>query len=299
MSKAQIFFFRLPILFAIVACGLAAFLQRLHATPLVVRDPSSPTYLRRAILSSPNDGRLHAQLALSLLAPVETVAPNADDDSLHGGDFTLYHPNVAEARRAMERALKSAPNLLETHLAHTAVLMAEGKGEDAIQPGRKAAELSPKSARGHIENARAHLLAACAQACQARESLRAERKADKAAGRLKSALEEREEKAREQQEMKERREAGRGGPPMRDRGSLRAGSMWRVMEAGRILQQAAKADPKDAYARRLARDSKRLTSLDAHQVSSTEDLMVYGECHYFYGQLLDGHACDKKRYKYE
>ena len=70
-------------------------------------------------------------------------------------------------------------------------------------------------------------------------------------------------------------------------------------KAAIILQQAAKADPKDAYARRLARDSKRLTSLDAHQVSSTEDLMVYGECHYFYGQLLDGHACDKKRYKYE
>ena len=275
-------------------------MQHIYKSPLHVRDPASPAYLRAALEARPNDGRLHAQLALALLAPIESVAPNTDDESLYGPDFTLYHPNAAEARKALEKALSSAPDILETKLAHTAVLMTEGKGEDAIQPARRAAELSGSSAHGHIENARAHLLAGCAQACSARVSLREEKAAEKKGGK-KSALEAREEEGRKQQERQENSKKGGGanGPTTWDRGSLRAGSMWRVMEAGRILQQAAKADPKDAYARRLARDSKRLTQLDAHQVSSTEALMIFGECKYFYGQELDGALCDKKRYKYE
>ena len=283
---------------ALTVVAVALWLQRLVAEPLQVHDPASPAYLQKAIHANPSNGRLQAQLALSLLAPVEAVAPNADDESLHGGEFTLYHPNMVEARAALDKALKSAPTAIETHMAHTAVLMTEGRGEDAIQPARAAAELAPKWPRAHIDNARAHLLAACAQACEARESLRTEKRAEKKAGK-KSALEEREEQAQKQQDMKEAREGGGAKPMAKDRGSLRAGSMWRVMEAGRILQTASLADPKDAEARRLARLSKRLTALDAHQVSTTEALVQFGECHWFFGQELDGHQCDKRRHKYE
>ena len=293
-------FLILPVL---IAVAVAAWLQKLYAEPLVVLDPASPLHLRRELAANPNNGRLQAQLALTLLAPVDSVAPNADEDSLMGGQFTLHHPNAPKAREALEKALKAAPQDLQTHMAHAAVLMAEGKGEDAIQPARRVAEGNPKSAAAHWVNARAHLLAGCAQACEARESLRAEKRAEKKAGR-KSALEEREEQAKKQHEMKQMREERKSGkdgpnPTFMDRGSLRAGSMWRVMEAGRIFQTAAQAEPEDEEARRLAKAALPLSKLDAFQVSTTEALIRYGECHHFFGQELDGHMCDKKRFKYE
>ena len=68
---------------------------------------------------------------------------------------------------------------------------------------------------------------------------------------------------------------------------------------GRIFKQASEAEPKNGEARRLAKMSKWLVGLDAHVVSNTEELLKGGQCHYFYGQQLDGHPCDKRRYKYE
>jgi hypothetical protein len=264
-----------------------------------LRDPSSPARLRAALRKAPDDGRIHARLALALLRPTAAIAPNTDDESLYGSDFTLHHPDATEARTAVDAALKATPRALETHLAETAVLMAEGRGEDAIQPGRRAVEAAPKTAHAQVELARAHLLAACAQGCAARESLRVEKRAEQKAGRRKTALEAREEEGRRQQEAKQKREHSDGRGELSDRGSLRAGAMWRIMEAGRILQQAAADEPANDEVRKLARDAKKLTKLDAHKVLSTEQVMAYAQCHYFFGQQLDGSPCDMKRFKYE
>ena len=181
---------------AIIICLLAAALQKYAAAlPLKIDDPSSPAHLRLEVSAKPTDGRLHAQLAIALLKPLEEVAPNTDESSLYGPDFTLHHPNVAEARKHTDLALKHAPTALETQIASTMTLMAEGKGEDAIQPGRRVVDLAPKSADSHILLARAHLLAGCAQGCECRESLRKEKKEERKQGR-KSALEAREEEAK-------------------------------------------------------------------------------------------------------
>ena len=206
------------------ACALAVFVQHLAAVPITVRDPNSTGYLRLRIKESPSNGVLQAQLAIALLAPVEEVVPNGDEGSLYGDQFTLYHPNVAEARRALDIAMQRAPQALETDRAHTMVLMAEGHGEDAIQPGRRVVEKAPKSAASHILLARAHLLAGCAQACQCRELLRKEKRSEKRSGR-KSALEKREEEAEESQRRQEAsKDPSKAKPMMKDRGSLRAGS---------------------------------------------------------------------------
>ena len=58
------------------------------------------------------------------------------------------------------------------------------------------------------------------------------------------------------------------GRPAKDRGALRAGSMWRVMEAGRLLQTATKLDPSDEEVAAMAKHSKPLTTLNAHEVRS-------------------------------
>lgn len=84
-----------------------------------------------------------------------------------------------------------------------------------------------------------------------------------------------------------------------DRGTLRAGAMWRIMEAGRLFKQGHDAQPDNAEALRLMKASRHLVSLDAHKVLNTEEVMLYGECSRFFGQELDGALCDKKRYKYE
>ena len=266
------------------------------STPAVKPEKVDPSLeLKEAVLKSPSNGSLQAKLALSLLQPVEDMPPNANAKSLHGAEFTLHHPNVADSRKAMEMALKLAPSNGDTQLAHQAVLMAEGRAEEAIQPGRKAVELLPTSAHAYAQWARAHLLAACAQGCAARQSLRGEKKAEKKAGRRKSALEQRETEAEEQQK---RKESGAKGPGL-DRGSLRAGAMWRIMEAGRLLKQGLDVDPSDAVAERLHKDSKRLITLDAMKVLNTEDVMRFGQCEHFFGQALDGSLCDRKRFKYE
>ena len=228
------------------------------------------------------------------------MAPNAGADSLYDPDFTLRHPNVAESRKAMEVALKLSPSLSEAHLAHQAVLMAEGRAEEAIQPGRRALDLNPTSAHAYTAWARSHLLAACAQGCAARESLREEKKKEKAAGRAKTQLEAREEEQRTQMERREMAKDRKptGKPPM-DRGQLRAGAMWRIMEAGRLWKQGAAAEPESEEAQQLHRMSKRLITLDAFKVLNTEQVIQFGQCEHFFGQELDGHTCDKKRYKYE
>ena len=283
----------------LVAYGLQQLGKAPSATADVKEDLSPLPALRRAIAEQPGDGALNAQLALVLLQPVDTVAPNTDEDSLYGPDFTLHHPNVAESRQAMERALKLAPNLPETHLAHQAVLMAEGNGEEAIQPGRKAVELAPTSADAYIALARSHLLAACAQGCNARQSLRAEKKDEKKRGR-KSPLEAREEEAAKSQKRQELVKSGQVEKhKMNDRGSLRAGAMWRVMEAGRLFQQGADAEPTSELARDLAGRSRQLTHLDGFKVLNTEQIIKFGQCHLFFGQEVDGSLCDKARYKYE
>ena len=38
-------------------------------------------------------------------------------------------------------------------------------------------------------------------------------------------------------------------------------------------------------------------TLDAHKVLTTEQVMSYAQCHYFFGQELEGQPCDKRRYK--
>ena len=283
---------------AIIICLLAAALQKYAAAlPLKIDDPSSPAHLRLEVSAKPTDGRLHAQLAIALLKPLEEVAPNTDESSLYGPDFTLHHPNVAEARKHTDLAIKHAPTVLETQIASTMTLMAEGKGEDAIQPGRRVVDLAPKSADSHILLARAHLLAGCAQGCECRESLRKEKKEERKQGR-KSALEAREEEAKKSSERQSATPAARKAA-VKDRSTLRAGAMWRIMEAGRILQTATSSEPENAYAKRLAKESKKLVTLDAHKVLTTEQVMSYAQCHYFFGQELEGQPCDKRRYKYE
>lgn len=273
------------------------------STVLPAVDPLSSkgihSQLRRAQSERPHDGNVSAQLALALLEPVSEVAPNTADDSLYGPSLTLYHPNVAEARRLVEQALKLSPGATETHLAHQAVMMAEANGEDALQAGRKAVELSPSSAEAYAALARSHLLAACAQGCAARNSLREEKREEKKRGR-RSALEAREAEQAKHEELKQARERGTGKNHLsQDRGGLRAGAMWRIMEAGRLFKQGLEAEPTSASAAALERQSRRLVALDAHKVLSTQQVFEYGECHYFYGQELDGQLCDKKRYKYE
>lgn len=169
----------------------AALLHTLSSTPLEVLDPNSTRALKEGITRRPHDGAIHANLALALLRPSDELAPNGDETSLYGADYTLYHPNTAESRREMEKALKLAPNLAAAHLAHQAVLMAEGNGEDAIQPGRRAIELMPNDAESYWALARSHLLAGCAQGCRARMSLREDKKQEKKDGR-RTALAQRE-----------------------------------------------------------------------------------------------------------
>lgn len=287
--------------------------------------------LREAAEVRPGDGAVRAQLALALLEPVDEVAPNTDEESLYGPGLTLIHPNLAESRRLMEEALNLAPDLPETHLAHQAVLTSEGNGEDAIQPGRKAIELTPQSGLAYASLARSHLMAACAQGCQARNDYRRERKAERLSGR-KSPLEAREAEAAKRQERAKAKERGEQ-PPM-DRGSLKAGAMWRLMEAGRLLADGAKAEPSNKDLKKLAKRSRGLTKLDGHKVLSTEEIIKHGECHRFFGQAraparwqmpglstslrqprhslattttalfchaqeLNGEMCDKRRYAYE
>lgn len=276
---------RLPAAIALVALAV----QR---EQLELVDLGSTAHL---LITAPVNGKQQALLALALLRPLESLAPNADNDSLYGSEFTLHHPNVARARAAVDAALAAAPHMLETHQAETAVLMAEGKGEEAIQPGRRAVDAAPtpaQAAQEQIQLARAHLLASCAMSCSARESLRAEKRAEEKAGRRKSALETREDEQRQQQE------ATTKGRKM-DRSTQRAGAMWRIMEAGRILQQAAASAPADQEVKRLARSSKSLVKLDANKVLNTEQIMVYAQCHFFFGQQVDGAMCDAKRYSYE
>lgn len=295
--KAILLLGRLGLVVAMLVVAAAALVHKLHAEPVMFKDPTSIPALRESVKVRPNSGALHAQLALKLLQPDERVAPNADETSLYGPDFTLHHPSAVEARKAMEVALKASPTLSEVQLAHQAVLMAEGRAEEAIQPGRKALDLAKDSAHAYAELARSHLLAACAQGCAARMSLRDEKKKEQKAGR-KSALEAREEEQSAQRKRQEMSKGGGGRPPI-DRGQLRAGAMWRIMEAGRLLKQGAEAQPEDETAARLHKDSKKLITLDAFKVLNTEQVMQFGECEHFYGQELDGSMCDKKRYKYE
>jgi len=262
-------------------------------------DSSSLAGLRHELAARPGDGNLSAALVLALLEPVDEVAPNTNENSLYGPSLTLYHPNLAEARRLLEQALQLAPNTPETHLAHQAVLMAEGRGEDAIQVGRKAVELQPETAAAYMELARSHLLAACAQGCAARNSLREEKKEEKKRGR-KSALEQREADAVKHEERKAARDKnGAKGHLTQDRGALRAGAMWRIMEAGRLFKQGMEAEPKSVRAKQLERRSRSLVALDANKVLSTPQVIELAQCHFFYGQELDGELCDKARYKYE
>ena len=75
-----------------------------------------------------------------------------------------------------------SPTSAEPQFAHTAVLMAEGRVEEAIQPARRAVELSGENARGYRELARAHLAAGCAMACPPQRKPE-EKKAGKKRGR--------------------------------------------------------------------------------------------------------------------
>mmetsp|Transcript_7294 Transcript_7294/g.19116 ORF Transcript_7294/g.19116 Transcript_7294/m.19116 type:complete len:308 (+) Transcript_7294:33-956(+) len=259
--------------------------------------------LRHALSERPSDGNLSAALALALLEPVDEVAPNTDEGSLYGGSLTLYHPNLEEARRLAERALHLSPDSPEAHLAHQAVQMSEANGEDALQAGRKAVELRPQSADAYVQLARAYLLAGCAQGCAARNSLRDEKKEEKKRGR-KSALVAREEEAQKHAELNANRKSGGGSGSGRshlehERSALRAGAMWRIMEAGRTFKQAHEADPTHEYAKELERNSRHLITLNANKVLSTQQVIEYGQCHFFFGQELDGQLCDRKRYKYE
>ena len=194
----------------------------------------------------------------------------------------------------MEKALKLSPLLSTSHLAHQAVLMAEGRAEEAIQPGRRALDLDPTSAHAYTAWARSHLLAACAQGCAARESLRTEKRKEKSLGR-RSQLEVREE---EQRRAQEQRQSGKR-PSTLDRSTLRAGAMWRIMEAGRLWKQGAAAEPNSEEAQLFHRMSKHLLALDKFGMLDTEQVITFGECKHFFGQKVDGHLCDKKRYKYE
>ena len=261
--------------------------------------PGSPALLRQELVERPSDGNLSAVLALALLESTDEIAPNTDADSLYGGKLTLYHPDLAEAKQLVERALKLSPGVPEAHLAHQAVLMAEGNGEDALQAGRKACELRPDSADMYIDLARAHLLAGCAQGCAARNDLRAEKAEEKKRGR-RSALEKREADGRKDEERKAAREKGEVKNHLsQGREALRAGAMWRIMEAGRLLKQASEYEPTNLRAKKLERKSRHLITLDAHKVLSTQQVIDNGQCHFFFGQELDGHLCDKRRYKYE
>ena len=273
------------------------------ATAMPQVGPDEVAILREALATRPTDGELNAKLALKLLAPVDHMAPNIpDDSSIYSEGFTLGHPRADDARKAMEVALRVSPGLSSSHLAHQAVLMAEGRAEEAIQPGRKALDINPHSAHAYTELARSHLLAACAQGCQARESLRREKKEEKKSGR-KSALEQREREAAENQRRQEAAQQGSSRPPL-DRGGLRAGAMWRIMEAGRLLQQAAAADPGSAGTARRGKAGRKLAQLQGSKVLSTEEVMAHAQCQHFFGQELapdpdSRYLCDKKRYKYE
>lgn len=183
---------------ALIVVGFAATVHRLANYTAEFRDPGPVVPLRRATRLNPRDGAAQARLALALLKPTPEVPPTADEGSLYGSDYVLAHPDAEEARAAMDEALRLRPGASETHLAHQAVLMAEGRAEEAIQPGRKAIELAPKLAKGYVELARSHLAAACAQGCGARMDLREEKKSEKRSGK-KSALEAREEEARSQE----------------------------------------------------------------------------------------------------
>ena len=260
-----------------------------------VTAPTVISRIQRAVDDDPFNADLQSQLAMAMIEPNETYPATANAESLHGGAFVLDHPAISESRLIMEKALKLMPGSAEPHFAHQAVLMAEGRVEEAIQPGRKAIELSSDSSRGYRELARSHLAAGCAQACAARLMLREEKKLkkNKASAQTQALAASGQLGGRGQGDG---RDGGRGTV---DRGSLRAGSMWRVMEAGRLLQTATKVNPTDDELAAMARKSKPLTNLNAHQVSSASQLIHYGECEWFYGKTLDGGLCDRKRHGYE
>ena len=118
-------------------------------------------------------------------------------------------------------SLRQSPHSLSgTHRAQMALVLAEGRLEDALGPGSKALELD-KSVRTYTAFAAAHVMAACAMACRARSE---EQKL--AAGMSAST------------------------DPSKDAGSSRAGAMWRIMEAGRHLAAGAALEASTASSRR-------------------------------------------------
>ena len=70
--------------------------------------------------------------------------------------------------------------------------------------------------------------------------------------------------------------------------------MWRIMEAGRHYEAAAKLEPENPEAAELSKAGERLRNLDAFKVSSVKQLFELGECHHWEGVRLDGKTCPRE-----
>lgn len=209
--------------------------------------------LRHAIDRDPDDGGAQARLALALL--------DHDRTALLGYDRTAPPPadTLDEARRSFERAIMLQPQAADSHRAHRALLQATGRAEEALSAGSKVLELDI-SARSYMELAGAMLVATCSHACRARI---------------------------------ERRQEAQGHEPRTSHSAsyLEAAGMWRVMEAGRLYEQAARHDPSHSEARRLSRATAKLRKLDAYRVSTADELFELASCKPYLGRRLDGKTC--------
>jgi len=251
-----------------------------------IRPVSVEDVLRQKLRLKPSNSSLHSKLALQLAyggAAAQEDSASAADQSLHH-PFILNHERLDEMRAISAAALEMAPESTAALRAQMAVLMAEGRAEESLQPGMKAIRIDPNCVDANKELARAHLGAGCAQACQARTIFREEKKKPKYDNTPKPKEEER---------------GGGGGRPPRDIGSLRAGSMWRIMEAGRLYKQAAAIDPSDKELKELSQRTLSLRTANAHSVMNIAALLSAGQCDVFYGKELDGELCDKPRYKFD
>jgi len=210
------------------------------------------------IKSSPDDSGLHALNAFLLLESGFGARPPSDEQ-------------LAEGKKAHEKALKllgSAAQTADLVRSEFALGLAQGEAEASLAHGQQLVELDG-SVASRAMWAKAYLAATCSKACAARHQEQLAKHAPDGAVFT------------------------RGKEPGTMASAHRAAGMWRVMEAGKVLQAAAGAHPTHIWALAASRASARLRSLNTAKISSSAELFELAGCAAYEGVKLDGARCPK------